>query len=538
MIELISDSSILVRFADQPSLDANDRALRFFYRVRRVMDGLKGVHPAYASVSIDFDPAKIEFIPLRRQLEKILEESKREHAVNGEIISIPTLYDGPDLDEVAKLLDLTTEEVVRLHSGVEYKVAFLGFTPGFPYLHGLPQRLNCPRKSTPRVRVPAGSVAIAGKQAGIYPSESPGGWQLIGRTDADLFDPRRTSPALFKPGDRVHFVPTRALKVRAEKKLPRPQAPAAEAMIEVLDGGVQSSLQDLGRPNYLHLGISAGGAADPLAYKVGLGILGNPAGAPAIEMTMKGGRFRFLKDTWIALTGSECDATLDGRTLDMWSAIPVKCGQELVCGVIENMRTYLHVRGGFQAEVLLGSKSTFVSGHWGGALLNTGDFVKAGEQKESHLLHRPPALILRRMYSDAAKVLRVTRGPQFERFDPQARSAFFETTYTVADEVNRLGLRLEGTPLPSSTAIEELTTEGVAPGTVQIPSSGKPLLLFCEQCTTGGYPRIANVIGADLWRLGQLKPGAKFRFHEVSLDEAWRLRREQEDALQRVGFGF
>ena len=128
------------------------------------------------------------------------------HSARGRLVEVPVVYDGADLPEVCRLTGLTSEEVVARHTAVEYVVAFLGFTPGFPYLVGLDPALHVPRRATPRTAVPAGAVGLAGDQTGVYPIASPGGWQLIGRTDAVLFDPRRDPPALLAPGDRLRFV--------------------------------------------------------------------------------------------------------------------------------------------------------------------------------------------------------------------------------------------------------------------------------------------------------------------------------------------
>lgn len=126
--------------------------------------------------------------------------------VRGRLVELPVVYDGPDLVEVAQRTGLSEQEVVRRHTAPEYLVAFLGFAPGFPYLVGLDPALQVPRRETPRTRVAAGSVGLAGSQTGVYPGPSPGGWQLIGRTDAALFDVERTPPALLAAGDRLRFV--------------------------------------------------------------------------------------------------------------------------------------------------------------------------------------------------------------------------------------------------------------------------------------------------------------------------------------------
>lgn len=126
-------------------------------------------------------------------------------SVGGRLVEVPVVYDGEDLPEVSRLTGLPADEVVRRHTAVEYVVAFLGFTPGFPYLLGLDPALHVPRRATPRTSVPAGSVGLAGDQTGVYPRPTPGGWQLLGRTDVVLFDADRSPPALLAPGDRLRF---------------------------------------------------------------------------------------------------------------------------------------------------------------------------------------------------------------------------------------------------------------------------------------------------------------------------------------------
>lgn len=166
--------------------------------------GVVELVPGYRTVLIVADPGQAEALDeLAAGLPHL--ELPPAGAVAGETVEIPVCYDGEDLPEVAGLTGLDAEEVVRRHTAPEYTVAFLGFSPGFPYLVGLDPALEVPRRDTPRTSIPAGSVAIAGNQTGIYPSASPGGWQLIGHTDVALFDPARDPPALLAPGTRLRF---------------------------------------------------------------------------------------------------------------------------------------------------------------------------------------------------------------------------------------------------------------------------------------------------------------------------------------------
>ena len=170
--------------------------------------GLLSSVPSYASLLCRFDPTVTDASRLEdaiRQYERRLDPS----IPTGPLVDVPTQYDGPDLADVARKTDLTPAGVIEAHAGREYLVYSIGFAPGFTYCGTLPDALEVPRLASPRVRVPAGSVAIAGRQTGIYAVASPGGWNLIGRTDLPLFDINATPPVRFKPGDRIRFVPAR-----------------------------------------------------------------------------------------------------------------------------------------------------------------------------------------------------------------------------------------------------------------------------------------------------------------------------------------
>jgi KipI family sensor histidine kinase inhibitor len=190
------------------------------------VDDLETVHRLHAALRALDPPGVIELVPAYRTLLVVADPERAgtldelaaglpdlplppAGAVAGDPVEVPVVYDGQDLATVAGLTGLDAEEVVRRHTGPEYTVAFLGFSPGFPYLVGLDPALRVPRRDTPRTSIPAGSVGLAGDQTGIYPSASPGGWQLIGRTEVTLFDPGRDPPALLAPGDRLRFTVAR-----------------------------------------------------------------------------------------------------------------------------------------------------------------------------------------------------------------------------------------------------------------------------------------------------------------------------------------
>jgi len=203
-----SDRSLLVVFDDRITLAAHRDVLRLTPLLRRV-PGVTNVHPAYASILIDFDPLAIRHSGVERAAAELFAEAAAAPVPEPRLVEIPVVYGGeygPDLEGVAALTGLTPDEVVAIHSGAEYLVYFLGFSPGFPYLGGMPESIAAPRLETPRRRVPAGSVAIGGRQTGVYPMASPGGWRIIGRTPLRLFDPAADPPTLLQMGDRVRFV--------------------------------------------------------------------------------------------------------------------------------------------------------------------------------------------------------------------------------------------------------------------------------------------------------------------------------------------
>ncbi len=208
-IRASSDRSLLVSFGEEISPPAH-RAVR---RLTAALGGARGIsnlHPAFASVLVEFDPRLHSHAEIESLVRLSLERAPEEEPPASRLVEIPVRYGGaygPDLDDVARHHDLTPSRVVELHASAGYEVCFVGFSTCFPYLAGLPAELATPRLAAPRKHVAAGSVAIAGSQAGVYPLASPGGWRVIGRTELRLFDPAGEPPPLLRMGDRVRFVP-------------------------------------------------------------------------------------------------------------------------------------------------------------------------------------------------------------------------------------------------------------------------------------------------------------------------------------------
>ena len=291
--------------------------------------------------------------------------------------------------------------------------------------------------------------------------------------------------------------------------------------IRVLSPGLQTTVQDLGRFGFAQFGVSASGAADAVALRAGNLLVGNAENAAAVEMTLVGATFEFESDVTIALTGSDF-----GAGLPMWMAVGMKAGATLQCGPSRSgARCYLAVRGGIAAPKVMGSASVHVMTGVGGRPLRKGDLLPIGDAA----LRRPRTSAATRV-PEAARdnLLRTTSGPQADWFGRELYAA----AYTVAEESNRMGLRLRGPAIPSHAG--HMLTEGVPLGAIQLPPDGQPIILFVEHQTTGGYPKPANVISADFWRLGQLRPRDQVRFEEVTMEQALRLLQEQEQWLYQL----
>ncbi len=206
-----SDSSLLVVFGNEISPELHQRVIALFRSLHARKDPrIRNLHPGYASLLIDFDPLRLTHDELSTVVQQLTVASDSTVDRPAAVVTIPVCYDielGPDLPDVAQHAGLSVDEVVRLHSSPTYLVCFLGFSPGFVYLGGLPQVLHTPRLTTPRRSIAGGSVGIAGGQTGIYPFDSPGGWKLIGRTPVRMFDPEATPPTRLQPGDLMRFSP-------------------------------------------------------------------------------------------------------------------------------------------------------------------------------------------------------------------------------------------------------------------------------------------------------------------------------------------
>ncbi|MGD7706822.1 5-oxoprolinase/urea amidolyase family protein [Microlunatus sp. Y2014] len=519
-ILVASDRALLVEAAD---LEAT---IRLYAALEAAaLPGVTELIPAAQTILVHHDPLVVSAPELAAAIRTVPPVSG-EAATAGEVV-IEVHYDGEDLADVAEHLGVSTEEVVARHTAAHWTVAFTGFAPGFGYISCDDPFFDVPRRSSPRTRVPAGSVALAGLFTGVYPRSSPGGWQIIGRTDEQMWDLDRDPPALLTPGVAVRFVaadPSERTGAVSEGSGDVDQRPSSssrrpEHELEVVRPALQLLVQDTGRPGFSALGVSASGVADRGALRAANRAVGNLPGTAALELLGGGAVLRFHGDTVAALTGATAAATLtdrDGvaRQVDHGVPFAVADGDELRLGsAAAGLRTVLGIRGGVEGPAALGSRATDTLAGLGPEALRAGDRVPLGDPHTAPYAVDPLPVVDHELpVSGEVVELDVVLGPRSDWFTPEALQVLESQDWLVTPRSDRVGIRLQG-EVPLSRAIDgELPSEGAVTGAIQVPADGQPVLFLADHPLTGGYPIIGAVVDDHLDRAGQLPPGAKVRF--------------------------
>jgi KipI family sensor histidine kinase inhibitor len=493
------------------------------------LPGVVDVVPGAATVLVTVEPGSWKTTALATRLTTLADTgstgpNRRPTALDEPAqrfdVEIDVCYDGPDLADVATLTGLSVPEVIARHQAAEYQVGWLGFAPGFAYLTGLDQLLAAvPRLDSPRLRVPAGSVAIAGGLAAVYPAESPGGWRLIGRTAAALWEPDRDPPALLAPPARVRFRAVDSLPMREPNPAARQPDPLTPTRrVQVLQPGPLATVQDLGRAGFAHLGVPASGAADTASLLLANYLVGNEPGDACVEVTLGRLALRFESDAVVAVTGAPVPVRIQGpageRNERPASALTVPAGSLLRLGSpASELRSYVAINGGIGIAPVLGSRSTDSLSGLGPTPLRPGEWLPLNgprSRPDEPGPGRPRPDEPTRSGAGPAE-LRALAGPRDDWFAADALAALADGTYVVSPASNRTGLRLTGPALRRGRP-GELLSEGVATGSLQITHDGQPILLLADHPTTGGYPVIAVVVTADLGRAAQLRPGQQVKF--------------------------
>jgi KipI family sensor histidine kinase inhibitor len=542
-----SEDSLQIQFEQKICPEVNSRISAFvktFEYIAKDIAGVLEVLPTYCSVSIYFDEAICQISLLKDLAQKALqksEEEKTESTDSARTITIPVCYEdqefAPDLEKVALHAKLSKEEVIKLHSSSDYLIYMMGFLPGFPYLGGMNPQLETPRLETPRTKIPAGSVAIGGAQTGLYPVESPGGWNIIGRTPLRLFDVKRKPFFLYEAGDKIRFLPiTREEFENFDESLWLAQvADKSEASIEtsddaadskevyecgggikILEPGLLTSIQDSGITGFQKYGIGQSGAMDQTSFALANQICGNEKNAACLETTLAGPSIRFVTACDFAITGAVFEnATLDGMRIEMNKKISAKAGSLLSCGFAsKGLRSYIAFSGGLLVPKVFRSSSTNLKSKIGGYMgrkLQADDQLAIGINKKNPLLVPDNKSTEGFTENKDVLLLDCIKSSQFDFFQEKIVKKFTDSIYTVSAESDRMGIRFTGPGLECGKT--DIISDAIPFGAVQITSAGLPVVMAADRQTTGGYAKIACVKKSAMYRLAQALPGTKVRFN-------------------------
>lgn len=307
------------------------------------------------------------------------------------------------------------------------------------------------------------------------------------------------------------------------------------ASITILEPGLQTSVQDRGRFGWEAFGIPRGGAVDYYAYAWANRLAANPADSALVQATLLGPTFTVSDDCWLATTGTT-DIRVDGVEYPAWSGFWVLAGSTVAVKKVTGARAYIAVHGGIAVEPVLGSRSTDLESGFGGyegRALKAGDVLPIGDGQELRLASgqllrhpAPPKL-------DLPLIVRVVEGPRNDEFSPQAGEVFYGSEFRVSPQSNHMGIRLSGPGIPTPSRGTRIS-EPMPPGGIQVTPAGQPIILLNARGTIGGYPLLATVVTADIWRLGQARPGDRMRFETVTVDEGQALTRRMVEELDNT----
>ena len=523
-IKEAGDSALLLELEPVIGAAVNARAVAIAAAVREdLIAGVRDVISTYRSVAVHFDPLIADAREIHASLERASGATGKGSV--GRLVEIPVEYGeqwGPDLADVAAFARDSTEGVVRKHTERDYRVFMLGFLPGFAYLGPVDPAIAAPRRPSPRERVRAGSVGIAGGQTAVYPLDSPGGWQIIGHTPMRLFDVDQQPAAVLAPGDSVRFRnEPRVSQQRTALTRPVVQLTNAARSMMVIEPGLFTTVQDSGRWGHQVSGVPVSGAMDWVAHRTANALVGNEPSAATLEATLVGPKLRFEQRTTIAVTGADLGAMLDGARVPLCAAVSCPAGGILrFSNRSSGARAYVAADGGIEVPRVLSSRSTHVLSKMGGAggrALLQGDRLGLGTPRSSGGRRRP--VEAKSAVQGGGARLRVIPGPQREFFPDDAMEELERSRFVVSPQSNRMGYRLQGPPIPRLPE-REMISDAAFTGAIQVPGSGEPILLMSDRQTTGGYPQLAVVITADIPLAGQLAPGDWVEFRVCSRAEA------------------
>ena len=537
------DSAVHIRFDDHINSKSNTDALQFAHFLSlRNYSFILDIIPAYCTVMVCYNALECTFGELEARLFALLAEFSREEngfINNSKHVEIPVCYEpefAPDLEELARSSGLGTQDVIKRHSGSTYHIDMLGFLPGFAYLSGLDPVLEMPRLAEPRAHVPAGSIGIGGSQTGIYSVTSPGGWRIIGRTPLNLVGNGWPPQLLYAPGDTVTFTPINSRefdRTQAHEELIQASAQASSnqdaekpACASIISPGVYTTVQYAPAYGWQAQGIRPQGPMDMRSFALANALVGNGFTAPVLEFVYKGPELLLSEPCVFAVTGAPFEVFLNNKPVEPYEAIYAPAQSILsIRSAQRGHYGYLAIHGGITFAGSIPREANGCTSR----IKNTGTelrFYDPDSQENIDVLFK--RLSNNRLLSKDAYFtwnksnvtrIRVVCANHSQSLGSQELSTFFDTVFEITSRADRMGVCLTAQK-PLGINLKGIISEGIACGTIQIPSNGMPIVVTADHQTCGGYPKAGTIATVDLPRFVQLNAGDKVKFEPVSLEEA------------------
>lgn len=541
-IYLLGETAVTIAFDAKIDDATNDKVIALYNHLVAIkIVGVVDIIPSYHTITLVFNiklinNKLINFKSISLLIQAAITNCNWQIQQQQTLVEIPVCYDeifGLDIVALAVENKTLVEDVIKLHTETIYRIYAIGFLPGFAYMGKVSKMIAIPRKQTPRITIDAGSVGIADEQTGIYPLNSPGGWNIIGQTPLQLFDATREPTVLLKMGDSVKFFPISlsefyTIKNTYKRKVAINNNKAIG--ICVLKQGFADSMQDLGRYGYQHLGINPTGAMDFVAAQIANFLVGNAANEAVVELHFPASVFQFQTDAIIALSGADFTATINNMAVPINTPIIVAKNAIIeFTKLVTGARCYIAVRGGFAIALWLSSYSTNVkanSGGHNGRLLYKKDClalnIKSNYSKQlcgKHCIILSWQVDVQQVY-DTNNSVHILLGNEYPFLLDAAKEILVDSSFIITTKSDRMGYRLHGLPMQLQQPIQLIST-AVTKGTIQLLPDGELIILMADHQTTGGYPRVAHVAQFDIPKVAQMQAHQPIQFaiidHEYAI---------------------
>jgi len=551
----LGETAVTIAFEAIISEPINDLVIALYKHLQtQPIKDVKDVIPAYHTLTLIFDSSLLRqandvFEWMKQQADIVIANCNWQQTIEHEIVEIPVCYDtafGLDIVTMAADKSISIDELIQRHIAQQYRIYCIGFLPGFAYMGNVDDVLVTPRRQAPRAAVKAGSVGIAGIQTGVYPLQSPAGWNIIGETPLQLFDANRAEPVLLKMGNMVQFKPISLADFLLEKNKPsevKTSRIVTSNSITIIKQGIADTVQDLGRFGYQQYGINPTGAMDAVAAKVANFLVGNAATEAVFELHFPASVFQFNVDVLIALSGADFSATINGEPIPINTPIIVAANGILkFTKLTSGARCYLAINGGLVIKKWLGSYSTHLKANAGGCcgrLLQKGDIININVNLllKAHLQEKPMVILqwhadVAELYKDANHIQIIT-GNEYPLLTEASADLLTASSFVITAKSDRMGYQLHGIPLQLQQSLSLIST-AVTRGTVQLLPNGELIVLMADHQTIGGYPRVAQVAHVAMSKLAQLQAHQRISFTIISQQKAVELLQLQQQYLLHI----